>query len=182
VVLAGTVATLAWAPILVAEPTALRSMRPTVALADDSVLALLGLTDATVPSWLRFAQLVGCVLLAAVAVARGRPDAVLAIAVAGRIASDPGTWSYYTPGLVLGALLIDVGSPRHRLPWLCLGTSVLVGPAWMIASADARAVGRLGALVVVLAVILVGSGRPLTTPSTSAALRGEPPRLALGKG
>jgi hypothetical protein len=49
---------------------------------------------------MQVAQLLSCLGVAAALVLRRRPEAV----IAARIATDPATWSYYTPGVVVGVL------------------------------------------------------------------------------
>jgi hypothetical protein len=143
-----------WAPFLIAAPATLRSLRPTVAVAGDSVLRLLGVGDATVPSWLRVVQLSLACVVALVAVLRGRYEGVILAAIAVRLAVDPGTWSYYTPGFLLGALAWDLRATRRVFPVLTLAGTVLLAPTWLVPDdltrAVLRLVGCLGAIVVVL--------------------------------
>ena len=54
------VAAIAWLPFVIGAPDSLKALRPTVDLAPDSVLAPFGVTDGSMPGWLRVAQLIGC--------------------------------------------------------------------------------------------------------------------------
>ena len=165
-VLAGGVAALTWLPFIVGAPDSLKALRPTVHVAPDSVLHLFGLTDASLPDWMRMAQLVACFAIAAVTVVRHRPESVIAAAIAVRIATDPATWNYYTPGLVIGVLIWDL-LDRRRFPWMTLAAAVGLAPTWLVPSDTARAVLRLAVAVAVVAWALL---RPpaAPTPATPA--------------
>jgi hypothetical protein len=149
-VVAGCVAAAAWLPFIIGAPSSLKALRPTVGLAPDSVLALLGLTNDSMPGWLRVAQLIACMAVASILVLRNRPESVIAAAIAVRIATDPATWSYYTPGLVAGVLIWDLLDDR-RFPWATLAVVVALAPTWLVPSETGRAALRLAiALVVVI--------------------------------
>jgi len=167
-VIAGAVAAVAWLPFIIGAPDSLKALRPTVNLAPDSVLALFGVTDESMPGWVRVAQLVGCLTVALLLVLRGRPESVIAGAIAVRIATDPATWSYYTPGLVAGVLIWDF-LDRRRFPWITLIAVVALAPTWLVPSETARGVLRLA---VTLAVLLWAFVRPVeaTTPDRQPAL------------
>jgi hypothetical protein len=158
-VVAGAVAGVAWLPFIIGAPDSLKALRPTVHLAADSVLALFGLTDTSLPGWLRVAQLIACLVVASILVLRHRPESVIAAALAVRIATDPATWSYYTPGLVAGVLIWDL-LDRRRFPWITLAVVVGLAPTWLVPSETARGVLRL---VVALAVIWLAFLRPQQT-------------------
>jgi len=140
--LSGAVASLAWLPFIIGAPDSLKALRPTVNVASDSVLALFGVTNESMPDWLRVAQLLACITVAGVLAWHHRPESIIAAAIAVRVATDPATWSYYAPGLVIAVLLWDL-LDRRRFPWLTLATAVGVGPTWLIPSDTARAVVRL---------------------------------------
>jgi hypothetical protein len=93
---------------------------------------------------------------------------VIAGAIAVRIATDPATWSYYTPGLVAGELIWDF-LDRRRFPWITLIAVVALAPTWLVPSETARGVLRLA---VTLAVLLWAFVRPVeaTTPDRQPAL------------
>lgn len=160
-VVAGAVAALAWLPFVIGAPNSLKALRPTVDLAGDSVLALFGLTDDSMPGWLRVGQLLACLTVASVLVVRNRPESVIAAAIAVRLATDPATWSYYTPGLVAGVLLWDL-LERRRFTWATLAVVVALAPTWLVPSETMRGVLRLA---VTLAVVIWAFRRP---PSTAA--------------
>ncbi|MCU1394681.1 MAG: hypothetical protein JWM34_3109 [Ilumatobacteraceae bacterium] len=143
-----------WLPFLIAYPKTLRSLRPAVALSADSPLSLLGLTAGSVPAALRSAQLVCAIALVAVAVVRGRSSGVVLVGVAARLMLDPGTWSYYTPGLVLGALIWDVLETDTVVPIATIFAGVMLVPAWVVTDASARAVLRTAACAGAMAVVL----------------------------
>ena len=148
-VAAAAVAAVAWLPFIIGAPGSLRGLRPTVHIAPDSVLDLVGLTDQSLPDWMRIAQLAACLAIGAILVARNRPESVIAAAVAVRIATDPATWSYYTPGLVIGVLIWDL-LDRRRFPWATFAVVVGLAPTWLVSSDTLRAVLRAAVAVAVV--------------------------------
>ncbi len=85
-------------------------------------------------------------------------------ALAVRMATDLGTWSYYTPGLLLATLAFDLLRRRRAVPMLTLATFVLLPLPWIVDSPDVRAAMRLAACVLVIGVAV--SGRvPSADPS-----------------
>ena len=160
-IVACAVAGLAWLPFIVGAPDSLKALRPTVHLAPDSVLTIFGVTDDSIPGWLRVAQLIACIAVASVLVWRNRPESVIAAAVAVRVATDPATWSYYTPGVVAGVLIWDL-LDRRRFPWLTLAALVALAPTWLIPSDTARAVLRLALAICVVVWALC---RPASEPA-----------------
>ncbi|MGZ6962525.1 MAG: glycosyltransferase 87 family protein [Ilumatobacteraceae bacterium] len=154
--IAGVIAAVAWLPFIVGAPDSLKAMRPTVNVAPDSVLALFGVTNDSLPGWMRAAQLVAGIAVAAALSLRCRPESVIAAAIAVRLATDPATWSYYTPALVIGVFVWDV-LDRRRFAWATLITVVGLAPTWLVPSDTARAIMRL---VVTLAVVVWSFVRP----------------------
>lgn len=150
--LTAVVAAAAWLPFIVGAPNSLKALRPTVELAPDSVLALFGLTHDSMPGWLRVAQLLACLAVASILVLTHKPESAMAAAIAVRIATDPATWSYYTPGLVVGVLVWDL-LDRRRLPWFTIAVVVGLAPTWLVPSDTGRGLMRLAvtAAVVVFA-------------------------------
>lgn len=152
-----------WLPFFIAEPNTLRALKPTVSVAPDSVLELFGLADSSIPGWLRIAQLLGALALAALVVWRGRFGGVLLAAVAVRMITDPGTWSYYTAGFMLGALAWDLYETNSITPKATWCAAVLLLPPWLIPWDDVRAITRLVACLA--AVVLVMAERTSTVRS-----------------
>ena len=152
-----------WLPFFIAEPHTLRALKPTVNVAPDSVLELFGLADSSIPGWLRIAQLLGALALAALVVWRGRFGGVLLAAVAARMITDPGTWSYYTAGFMLGALAWDLYETNSITPKATWCAAVLLLPPWLIPWDDVRAITRLVACLA--AVVLVMAERTSTVRS-----------------
>ena len=154
----------AWLPFIIGAPASLKAMRPTVNVAPDSVLALFGVTTDSLPGWMRVAQLIACLAVATVLAYRYRPESIIAAAIAVRLATDPATWSYYTPGLVIGVLLWDV-LERRRYPWATLIAVVGLAPTWLLPNDTARAVIRLAVTVAVVAWSML---RPAEVPTAEA--------------
>jgi Glycosyltransferase family 87 len=162
-VIAGIVAAIAWLPFIVGAPDSLRALRPTVNVAPDSVLAVFGVTSDSMPDWLRVAQLIACLGVAGALALRHRPESVIAAAIALRVATDPATWSYYTPGLVIGVLVWDLLG-RRRFPWLTLVVLVGLAPTWLVPSDTARGLMRLAVTAAVVVFAFVRAQAASATP------------------
>ena len=149
--LAIAVAAVLWAPFVLADSGTLRALRPTVNLAPDSVLALFLSDSTSIPEWLRTAQLVGGLGLGLALVVRGRALSLPLACIALRLAIDPGTWAYYTPGLLIGALLLDARESRTYWPVCTLAATVLLAPPSIVPSDTLggvmRALACVGAIV-----------------------------------
>lgn len=111
----------AWLPFLLYDPHTLAVTGFTIRNAASSGLRVLGVADPRTPGWDRPAQLLlGCALGTA-AVARRRWPAVILLATGARILLDPEVYSYYTAGVVLGAVAFELIATRWRGPWLSAG-------------------------------------------------------------
>ena len=158
-VIAGVLGAMAWLPFIIAEPSSLRRLSPTVLVADDAVLRLIGLEGLGPHASLRIGQLVLGTALVFLLVAMSRAHAVLAAAIAVRLLADPGTWNYYSAGLVLGCIVWE-GIERHSIvPWLALVASIGMLPESIIASPELRAGLRLVSLLIVLGTVTLRSRR-----------------------
>jgi hypothetical protein len=115
----------AWLPFVLADPRTLHAGGFSIPNVASSSLRVLGVTSAVTPSWDRPVQLLAGIVLGAVAVRRGRPLVVPAVVLAVRMMLDPGAYPYYTAGLVLATVLVDVGWRRTRWPWVSI--AVVVG-------------------------------------------------------
>jgi hypothetical protein len=110
----------AWLPFVLADWRTLHAGGFSIPNAASSSLRVLGVTTATTPSWDRPVQLLVGVVLGVVAVRRGRWLVVPAVALAVRMVLDPGAYPYYTAGLVMATVLVDVGWRRTRWPWVSM--------------------------------------------------------------
>ena len=105
---------------------------------------------------LRGVQLLALVGVAALAMCRRGPSAVLWVGVAMRMLLDPVALPYYTPGFVLGALVWEAYETRRRMPWATLAAAVLLAPRWLVENDTARAWLRLVACVGAIVVVFAG--------------------------
>jgi hypothetical protein len=120
VVLVGALAALTWLPFILAEPDTLDIGDFGIVNDPTSVLRALGITDPTTPSWARPAQLIGgAAIVGLLVLAKRWPAAVLA-GVAWRLLLEPGANRYYTIGLVIGALMVELLARRDRIPWMTI--------------------------------------------------------------
>lgn len=152
----GACVALAWLPFLVADPGTMHAGRFEIPNDASSSLRVLGFTGAGTPMWDRPVQVLAGVVLATVAVRRGRWLAVPAIALGVRMLLDPATYPYYEAGLVLATLLVDLGLRRTRWPWLSM--LVLAGtyvPRHLAALTPTDP--QLGALRAVVTVVVLAS-------------------------
>jgi len=111
----------AWLPFVLADPRTLHAGGFSIPNVASSSLRLLGVTAASTPSWDRPVQLLAGVVLGVVVVRRGRWLVVPAVVLAVRMLLDPGAYPYYTAGLVLTTVVLDLGWRRTRWPWVSLG-------------------------------------------------------------
>ena len=165
VLIASVIGALFWAPFVLAAPKTLSSLRPTVNVAADSVIRLFGFSSNDVPAWLRSAQLSGALAVAAIAMWRGRAGGVILAAIAVRLATDPGTWSYYTAGFVLGALAWDLIETDRVVPVMTLCATAALLPPWIVHSADVRAVLRLSICAAAVVVVLIHASNDANAPA-----------------
>jgi hypothetical protein len=134
----------AWLPFLLADAGSFRVTSFTIPNAASSALRALGIYDARTPAWDRPIQLVlGCLLAWAV-VRTGRWPAVLFAVITVRMLFDPGTYAYYTSGLVLAAILVDLLLTRRRIPLYALTATIVVYAA-RATPLDAHTLGLLRA-------------------------------------
>lgn len=165
---AGAVAAAAWLPFIVADPATLGALRPQVLTAPGSVLAVFGVPLRDAPVWVRPVQLGAGLVVAALAVARGRWGAVLLVGIAVRVALDPQVFLYYSAGLVLAALAWDLLRSPRPVPVWALATFVSLDVAYVtIASPSARAVLRLVVTLVAVGVAILAPARSTDRPPPS---------------
>ncbi len=116
----------AWLPFVIADPRTLGVAGFTIPNTPTSALRALGVSARVTPAWDRPAQIaLGCLLAGAVVRTRRWP-AALFVVIAARLLIDPGTYAYYTAGLVLAALVVDLYLTRRRVPAYVLSALVLV--------------------------------------------------------
>lgn len=140
-----------WLPFLIVDPGTLRLAAFSIPNTATSALRALGVASKVTPAWDRPTQLVlGC-LVAAAAVATGRWPAAIFGAIAVRVLIDPGTYAYYTSGLVLAALLVDLYLTRNRIPVYAVSAAVLVYAARAL-PIDLGTLGTLRAVYCILAI------------------------------
>ncbi|MGH3380046.1 MAG: hypothetical protein ACRDP6_35480, partial [Actinoallomurus sp.] len=171
----------AWLPFLLYDPNTLTAARFAIPTAASSGLRALGFTDPWTPFWDRPAQLVlGC-LLGAVAVVRGRWPAVILLATAARVLLDPEVYSYYTAGVLIGAVAYDLVMTNRRSPWLTIGAVAALHLARLISHVAPVSLHDLGLLrvayVAVAAVVvlrLAASRPPATTPIVGSRTQAPP--------
>jgi hypothetical protein len=115
-----------WLPFFLTDPRTARVLHFTIVNTPLSALRVLGVTDPRTPPWDRPAQALIGIGLGVLAVRRGRWPAVLLLAVAARIALDPGTNRYYAAGAVVGALIWDLAGSSFAFPWWSAGAALLL--------------------------------------------------------
>ncbi|MCU1398123.1 MAG: hypothetical protein JWN62_1232 [Acidimicrobiales bacterium] len=172
-ILALAIGAVSWLPFLIAVPRTLGSLRATVSVASDSAIRLFGFTDENLPAVFRTVQLMLVLITAFLAMRRGRVAGVMLAAIAARVVTDPGTWSYYTAGFVLAALVWDMCESNRTFPIATVIASCSLVPGWVVPEADARAVIRL--LACAGAVTLVFW--PRDEPGSADQLDPEPVRI-----
>jgi hypothetical protein len=144
--LVAAVATIAagWLPFFIADPHTVNATRFLIRNEPMSALRALGVHQDFTPSWDRSAQaLLGCVL-GVLAIWRGRWPAILLLAGGARIVLDPAAHSYYTPDVMVGALLWDILGTRRPFPlWTIISFAALNLVPNIISSPAAQGAVRL---------------------------------------
>jgi hypothetical protein len=97
---------------------------------------------------------------------RGRWPAVILVGTAARILLDPEVYSYYTAGILLGALAYDLVVSDRRWPWLTTGGLLSLHVARLVAhvapiSLHVLGLLRVGYVLVVVTVTLLPGRRPM---------------------
>lgn len=159
VALVGGLALLTWLPFIVAEPKTLDTSDFTITNDPTSVLRALGVADAATPSWARPVQLLGGLTVVALLVVLRRWPAALMAGVAWRLLWEPGANRYYTVGLVIGALLVELLGRRGRLPWMTVLAAIVL--ELTAVPGFAAVPGRTLRLVCVVAILVAAFRVPL---------------------
>ena len=166
-----------WAPFVIADSKTLLAAHYTTINARSSVLRLFGVHDPRTPRWDRLVQLFVGLALGLLTVVRGRWEGVVLVAVAVRIMLDPSVNTYYTTGLVFGALVWDLVRHKWRWPITTIAVALLLELPTLIAIAPTpaailRLAGCVGAIVTVVASSPRDSARdPLGARSHSPQLQ-----------
>lgn len=116
----------AWAPFALADHATLHVSSFTIPTDPSSGLRALGIAGEHTPGWDRPAQALIGAALGVVAIALRRPVAVPLVGLAVRVAIDPGVHPYYSSGLLLAAVLVDLVLLRRALPWLTIAAFALI--------------------------------------------------------
>lgn len=119
----------AWGPFVLADSRTLTAATFKIPNSATSALRALGVSNGVTPFWDRPTQLALGGLLALAAVRTGRWPAALFAALCVRLLLDPGTYSYYTAGLVLTAAYVDLFLSRRRVPAF---TALAVGAIYLL--------------------------------------------------
>ncbi|MDX6479459.1 MAG: hypothetical protein QOG29_2046 [Gaiellaceae bacterium] len=145
-------------------------------IAADSGLRVLHLAAGSAPHWLRAAQLGACLAVATLAVLRGRPEAVLFLALATKVALDSQTVAYYSAAALFGALAYDLIGRRSALPvWTLVTYLALHSSMDVVASPILRADIRIGVPVAVVLLVIGSTPRTRGPSATSEAWQPGPP-------
>jgi hypothetical protein len=171
-VVAAAVAAATWLPFLLADPATTSAFHFAIYNSPGSGLRVLGVNSKETPPWDRTLQIgLGC-LLGSLAVWRGRWPAVLLLGAGARIGLDPGIHEYYTPGVLMGALLWDLVGTRRPFPlWTVLSYCALNVVPVLTIRHEIRGDARLGIVIVFTLVVLLAPARWCWRPAGRAASR-----------
>jgi hypothetical protein len=117
---------IAWLPFLLADSRTMRAARFRIPTAASSSLRVFGVHAGHTPSWDRPAQILLGIAAATLVVRRGGWPAVLLAAIAARLLLDPATKPYYTSGLVVAAIVVDLWLTDRRIPAFAIGAVLLL--------------------------------------------------------
>ncbi len=179
--LAATVtAATCWLPFVLADPASVVVTRFHIPTSPASSLHTLGLATPSTPGWDRPAQLALGLLVALLAIRRRRWEAAVLVVLAVRVVLDPGAYSYYSAGVVVGALLWDLLGSQARLPWWTWGAALTTfAVRWVPLDPLGLAWIRTAFVAVCLAVLVVPRARPARVGErTIVRLREGSPLLA----
>jgi len=133
----------AYGPFALLDHATVNASHFTIPTEVSSGLRALGIAGSQTPTWDRPVQALLGALLGVVAIALRRPAAVPLVGMATRIALDPGVHPYYTSGLLLTTVIVDLLLARRRLPWLTFAAFGLIEAAnYVLVSPDL--VGSIG--------------------------------------
>ena len=118
---AGAVIAATWLPFVVVDRRFFRAGSLEVHTAPASVLHLFGAAVSSQPGWVRSAQLVVGLALCSIVAVRGQWAAVPLVGIGTRMLFDPGTFGYYTAGLIAAALAWELLRTPRPVPLLTLG-------------------------------------------------------------
>lgn len=119
-----TLTALTWAPFVLAEADTLDTTDFVIENDPTSVLRALGVDDPFTPAWARPIQLIGgAVIVALLVIARRWPAALMA-GVAWRLLFEPGAHRYYTIGVVLGVLVVELLARPGRVPYATVAAAI----------------------------------------------------------
>jgi hypothetical protein len=148
IVLVAVVVAATWVPFVLADSATLDVRDFRIVNDQTSVLRALGIDDPMTPLWVRPLQVVGGFLVVAAVVLRGRWPAALACGLAWRLLLEPGAHRYYTAGVVLALLFVELAARPRRLPFVT-AVAALVLELTALPDAPAR-LGSLARLAIVL--------------------------------
>lgn len=165
-----------WLPFFIAEPGTMTAARYTIENLPDSASRALGVTTPKTPSGDRIAQVATGCAVGVLAIWRGRWPAVILLAVGARIALDPAAHSYYTAGVMLGALNWDMIGVRRPVPlWSALTFGALTVVPLLTSDPHRQGTFRL-ALVVAFTLDSPGGSGPLVLDISGPAREVRPGR------
>jgi hypothetical protein len=171
---ASTVIATAWLPFFIAVPRTVRALHYTIVNMPDSALRALGFDNLQTPHWDRKAQVILACVLALIAIGRGRWPTVLLLG-AGRIALDPGVHGYYTPSILVGALLWDLLGSRRPVPiWTIVSFCALNLVPLVTTNDHVRGEFRLYVITAFTLAILAGPARWAWRPAPAGVRAGWP--------
>ena len=160
-----------WAPFVIADLDTLRLGQVNLSISPSSALSVLDNYGLPSPQVLRLAQLGGGLVLACLVVLKGGWSLAPLAAFSLRLLIEPSAYQYYATGLVLAALVADLGVIRARIPMLsCIATA-----GWLAVqvSTTSRAASliRFGDYLILLLAALLLAWKP-ARETGNAGLRG----------
>ena len=169
-----------WLPFVIADSRTLRVTSFAIPNTATSALRALGVSSTATPSWDRPAQILLGAALAAIAVRSGRWPAAIFTALAVRLLIDPGTYAYYTSGLVLAALLVDLYLTQRQIPVYAFSATAAIYAARVL-PVHLALLGTLRAAYCVLAVASTFMLAPLARQPAMRVARTKSTTRSLGR-
>jgi hypothetical protein len=157
----------AWLPFVLADRGTTGAGSYNQANDPASALRALGVHAAGTPGWVRPTQVLLALALGVLAVRLGRWPAVVAVALAARIALDPAVFTYYAPTLVLGGLVCDLLVNRRALPlWTAVTYAAVVAAPLSLSAGTLGAIRLAACAALILGALLLPAAMSLKSATS----------------
>ena len=165
----------AWLPFVVAAPATLLAGAWRIIIRDDSVLDAVGMSGLA-PGWVRPAQLVLATSLALALARKDRVRAAVVAVVLGRLAFEPGWFSYHVGTLIIALVVWELAEASWPLPLGSAAALALMMEGVRLLPADVRLLRLVGTIALLaLLVTLAARTQPRARRGLTSRMRASSP-------